>query len=434
LADNTAYNHYSLLATLEQVFGLGCLQASCTATTMDPLFQVSGANTMPALPPSFTPAPDGSDTVSPTGSPVKGSPVALTGSGWQAVSSPDIGNLDNNLAAVSAGSASDAWAVGNFYYSNDKEALKTLGLHWDGATWTAFPLPDVGPNENTLLGVSERPGGSTWAVGYFVNAEYQQRTLIEHYDGTSWTVTSSQNPAPGDILYGVAAISDSDVWAVGGQQDSAGVWHPLIEHWDGRSWTVVPAADPNGGGNLLYGITAASQSSVYAVGQTGTSFPGQALVEHWNGRSWSVASTLSSPGESLVPFAVTGGDTSLTLVGERETDITPFKTFVAAGSPPALSLQDAPSVGSGENDLFGAAQAADGTTWAVGWNVDPASGNFATLAEHSNGGTWSVVPSPDPGTGDNGFAGIAAIPGGGLWAVGDAADNGAPATLIEYHP
>jgi hypothetical protein len=245
-------------------------------------------------------------------------------------------------------------------------------------------------------------------------------------------VAASQDPASGDILYGVAAISDSDVWAVGGQQDSAGVWHPLIEHWDGHSWTVTPAADPNGGGNVLYGITAASRSSAYAVGQTGTAFPGKALVEHWNGRSWSVDSTLTSPGESLVPFAVTGGDGSLTLVGERETDITPFKTFVAAGSP--LSLQDAPSVGSGENDLFGAARTADGTTWAVGWNVDPASGNFATLTESSNGGTWSVVPSPNPGTGDNGLAGIAAIPGGGLWAVGTATDNGAPTTLVEYHP
>jgi hypothetical protein len=36
-------------------------------------------------------------------------------------------------------------------------------------------------------------------------------------------------------------------------------------------------------------------------------------------------------------------------------------------------------------------------------------------------------------TGDNGFAGIAAIPGGGVWAVGITANNGSPATLIAYH-
>ena len=38
LSDNTSYNHYSLLASLEQGFGLGCLQNACSATAMTPLF------------------------------------------------------------------------------------------------------------------------------------------------------------------------------------------------------------------------------------------------------------------------------------------------------------------------------------------------------------------------------------------------------------
>jgi hypothetical protein len=47
-----------------------------------------------------------------------------------------------------------------------------------------------------------------------------------------------------------------------------------------------------------------------------------------------------------------------------------------------------------------------------------------------------VVPSPSPNAaaGDNGFAGIAAIPGGGVWAVGITVNSdGNPATLVEYH-
>jgi hypothetical protein len=434
LVDNSSYDHYSLLATVEQAFGLGCLQASCSATTMAPLFQTSGPSTTPALPAPFTPPPDGSDSVSATGNPVKGAPVTVSGSGWQVVPSPSIGNLDNNLAAVSAGSANDAWAVGNFYNANNKETLNALGLHWDGHSWTAFPLPNVGPNENTLLGVSELPSGRTWAVGYFVNAEYQQRTLVEHYDGVSWQVVPSPSPDPGNILYGVAALSDSDVWAVGGHQDATGIWHPLAEHWNGTTWSVVPTADPNGGENLFYGVTTLSAKSVYATGQTGTAFPGQALVEHWNGKTWTAASTVSSPGQSLVPFAVTGSDTALSIVGERETDTTPFSTLVAGGPPSALSLLDAPSIGSGENDLFAATTAADGTNWGAGWNIDPASGRFVTLVEHGIGGSWTLSPSPSPGTSDDGLAGITAIPGGGLWAVGDTTSNGAPAALIEYHP
>lgn len=38
--DNTSYNHYSLLLSVEQAFGLGCIQHSCDSTTnpMTPLF------------------------------------------------------------------------------------------------------------------------------------------------------------------------------------------------------------------------------------------------------------------------------------------------------------------------------------------------------------------------------------------------------------
>jgi hypothetical protein len=434
--DNTAYNHYSLLASIEAAFALGCLQNSCAATPMTPLFQVTGSTSTPTLPPPFTPAPDGSDTVSPTGKPVKGAPVSLSSTGgWQVVPSATIGHLDNNLAAVSAASPNDAWAVGNYYRSSDPTVFENLGEHWDGSRWTAYPLPDVGPNENTLFGVSELETGHTWAVGYYVNAEYAQQTLVEHWDGSAWHVIPSPNPgAEGDILYGVAAITDSDVWAVGGQRDAAGVWRPLMEHWDGSNWSVVSAPDPNGGGNLLYAVRAVSSSSVYADGQSGVAFPSQALVEHWDGSSWSTVNAPSDPSASLDPFGITATSDALTVVGALESDTAPFSTLVAAGAASSLTLVNAPSNGAGENDLFAAATAADDSTWAAGWYIDPSTGNHETLTEQGIGGSWSLVPSPSPGTGDNGLAGITAIPDGGLWAVGITTNNGNPATLIELHP
>ena len=107
--------------------------------------------------------------------------------------------------------------------------------------------------------------------------------------------------------------------------------------------------------------------------------------------------------------------------------MTPFGTLVIAGS----MLVSTPNNGEGEHDLFAAATAADGSTWAAGWYID-AAGDHRTLAEQSTNGAWSIVPSPNPGTADNGFAGIAAIPGGGLWAVG-ITGNRNPTTLIEFH-
>jgi Phosphoesterase family len=435
VTDNTSYDHYSLLASLQDAFGLGCLQSSCSATPMTPLFEPSGSTSTPSLPAPFTPAPDGTDTVSPTGAPVKGAPVSLSGEGWQTVSSPSLGNLDNNLAAVSAASPTDAWAVGDYYNSNNPNVLQNLGEHWDGSSWSAYPLPDVGPNENTLLGVSELPGGKTWAVGYDVNAGYAQQTLVEHFDGVKWRVTPSPDPGgTGNILYGVAAIADNDVWAVGGQEDSGGIWHSLAEHWNGDSWSVVPTPDPNGGGNLLYAVHAVSGSEVYATGQAGTSFPSQPLVERWNGKTWSTVTAPTEPAESLDPFGVTATASGLTVVGDRETDTKPYSTLVAQGPVSGLSLASSPTNGPEENDLFATTAAADGSTWAAGWYVEPGAGPHETLIEHGVNGVWSISPSENPGTGENGLAGISAIPGGGLWAVGIAENNHAPSTLIEYHP
>jgi hypothetical protein len=87
--DNAGYDHYSLLASLEATFGLGCLQNACAATPMTPLFQVTGSTTVPALPAPFTPPPNGSNSISPMGGPVKGSKATLScASGWQQVPSP----------------------------------------------------------------------------------------------------------------------------------------------------------------------------------------------------------------------------------------------------------------------------------------------------------------------------------------------------------
>jgi hypothetical protein len=174
-----------------------------------------------------------------------------------------------------------------------------------------------------------------------------------------------------------------------------------------------------------------SSSSVYATGQrSGATFPSQALIEHWDGKAWSALPAPADTAESLDPFGITSTGAASTA---RESDTAPLTTLVAAGAPQSLALVAAPNASSGEQDLFGATTAADGSTWAAGWYIDPSSGNHETLAEHGVAGQWSLQPGVNPGTGDNGFAAITAVPGGRLWAVGVTAGNGNYATLIEYH-
>ena len=437
--DKTSFNHFSLLASLQQTFGLGCLANSCTATPMASLFAVTGSTTIPTLPPPFN-FPTSSDTISAQGAGKQGSRVTLTGAtGWTVVPSANLSSLDNVLASVSAASATDAWAVGT-YLPGGSGVLATLAEHFDGTRWTAFPLPNVGAQVNTLLGVSMPLPGKAWAVGFFVNGKFQQQTLIEHFDGAVWSVVPS--PSPGalqNILYGVAAISDSDVWAVGAEEDANGLWHALAEHWDGSSWSVVNAVDAGANGNQFYAVKALASNNVYAAGQqAGVGFPNQALVEHWNGKTWSVVNSPADPSATALPLGLTATATSVTFVGQQETDTSPYTTYVAAGAQNSFSIQSTPNSGTGENDLFAATTAADGSTWAVGWDIDTATGNHDPLVLQGINGVWSLIPSPSLGTGtDTGFAGISAIPGGGLWAVGvTAAPNGAGnySTLIEFHP
>jgi hypothetical protein len=437
VTDKTSYNHYSLLASLQATFGgLTCLVNSCSATLMTPLFTITGSNTTPTLPAPFN-FPTSSDTISTQGTGKAAAPVSLTGSGWSLQPSYSFGSQDNNLNGVSAASTTDAWAVGS-YIPGINGVLNTLAHHFDGTRWTAYPLPNIGQQENALYAVSMPGPGLAWAVGYYVSGKFQQQTLIEHFNGSVWSVVPS--PSPGalqNILYGVAAITDSDVWAVGAQQDAAGLWHTLTEHWNGTAWSAVNAVDNGSNGNQLFGVKALATNNVYAVGQqAGSAFPNEALIEHWNGSTWSVVTSPTDPSASALTLGITATASTLTIVGQQETDTVPYTTYVAAGAPGSLSILTTPNNGTTENDLFATAIAADGSTWAVGWYVDPVSDNHDPLVLQGVNNVWNLVSSPSFSSGgDSGLAAITAIPGGGLWAVGVTATSKSNySAVIEWHP
>lgn len=437
ITDKTSFNHFSLLASLQQTFGLGCLLNSCTANPMTNLFAITGSTTVPTLPPPFV-FPTNTDTISAQGAGKAGSTVSLAGiTGWTQVPSVSFGSQDNILAGVSAASANDVWAVGAFIPTAGS-VLNTLAEHFDGTRWTAFPLPNVGAQQNILQAVSMPSPGKAWAVGDFINGKFQQQTLIEHFDGTVWSVVPSPNPgAKQNILYGVAAITDTDVWAVGAFEDANDVWHTLTEHWNGTAWSAVNAVDTGANGNQFYAVKALASNNVYAVGQqAGAGFPNQALIEHWDGTSWKVVASPADASASALPLGVTATGSSLTLVGEQETDTAPYTSYVAAGAPASLAIQSTPTLGTGENDPFAVTIANDGTTWVVGWAINTTTGNHDPLVLQGVNGAFSLVSVPNPTNGgDSGFAAITTIPGSGMWAVGVTATAKSNfSTLIEFHP
>ena len=105
------------------------------------------------------------------------------------------------------------------------------------------------------------------------------------------------------IIRDMAAISSNDVWAVG-EYWNGSIYQTLIEHWDGTAWSVVPVpvpAVPSGtsfANAVLSKISAVSATDIWVVGTTtaiqGTSVVRFTLAMHYNGTAWSIVKTANT--------------------------------------------------------------------------------------------------------------------------------------------
>jgi len=193
------------------------------------------------------------------------------GSTWTAVPGVDEGS-GNYLNGVAAVSSNDVWAVGSYYNGSINH---TLVEHWNGSAWSSTPSPNPGSSDNELKGLAVASANDIWAVGDYLDSSSSSRqTLIERWNGTAWSVVSSPNSASGDnYLRGIAVASPNDIWAVGTYGDLS-MPDPysltLVEHWDGSSWSIIPSPSPNPGPvyqeNVLAGLAAASSNDIWSVG------------------------------------------------------------------------------------------------------------------------------------------------------------------------
>jgi hypothetical protein len=136
------------------------------------------------------------------------------GATWNIVQTPNPGTELNHLNSVAALSTNDVWAVG--LSTNTFGASQTLVIHWDGTAWSEVPSANATQHYNNLKGIVALSANAVWAVGdYYVSQSGPLQTLVEHWDGTTWTVVSSPNLGTSSSLVGVAAVSANDIWAVG---------------------------------------------------------------------------------------------------------------------------------------------------------------------------------------------------------------------------
>src|SRR5260370_38256587 len=92
--------------------------------------------------------------------------------------------------------------------------------------------------------------------------------LPDHWTGSAWSVATSSGAGLAiNRLNGVAAISAHNVWAVGEDTNSSAPsaeFNPLIEHWNGSSWSVV-TSPLQGTSDLLTAIAAVASRNLWAV-------------------------------------------------------------------------------------------------------------------------------------------------------------------------
>src|SRR5262249_55854506 len=135
---------------------------------------------------------------------------------WHTVPAVDVtrqfGDF-NSLNAVAGVSSTDVWAVGQWARFAGTDHNHTLAEHWDGTTWTEVLTPHPRLPISYLFGVVAIASNDVWAVGYEIEVGGNYSTLIEHWDGTAWTVV--QDGTFDGWLTSVAATAPDDVWAVG---------------------------------------------------------------------------------------------------------------------------------------------------------------------------------------------------------------------------
>jgi hypothetical protein len=340
--------------------------------------------------------------------------TACTGQ-WAIVPSPSPGTNIQSLLSVDALSASEAFAVGFAGYQDEggNFASSPLIERWDGSAWSlAVPHRE---QQGALADVEAIAPDDVWAVGHSGLESLDYRPLILHFDGTRWHKVPSPKVVQGYLL-GIDAIAPDDIWAVG---VTIGVFDTLIEHWDGSSWTLVDHPTPRSDYVSFGSLDARATDDAWIVGSyLDHDAIARTLAEHWDGTAWTVVPT---------PNVGPSGSTLSAVSAVASNDVWASGTVTVSTSRSAALLAhwDGMTWAAIPPERAGKTSGFDGITagsvsevWAVGFFSNSQDAGVRTLIEHSGGTAFTQVPSPNANEFDNRLLSVAASPDGDAWAVG----------------
>ena len=284
-------------------------------------------------------------------------------------------------------------------YYQTESGDQTLIESWDGSTWALTSSPNAG-GSNELEGVSCPTSTSCVAVGHFLNGPVDDghgyQTLIETSDMGAWSVTSSPNVGSGtsdsSALHGVSCFSSASCVAVGYDDTGSGD-QALIETWDGSTWSVTSSPAHAG---ALGGVSCSSSTSCVAVGSYTSGSGIQILVETWNGSAWSITSTPNASGNDGLGSVSCTSSTSCVAVGSSTTGSEQqYKTLIDVWNGSHWSIVSSPDASTSGNTLLSVSCSSSTSCEAVGY-YDTGSGDDP-LIEIWNGTSWGIASGTNRG-------------------------------------
>ncbi len=319
---------------------------------------------------------------------------------WSIVTSPNATSVQaNTLASVSCTSASFCMTAG--YFIDSSGYKQTLIEEWDGTSWSILSSPNTlyVPSRDKLLGISCASTTFCMAVGDYYNGSNYQ-TLVAEWNGTSWSgVTGADTSTTQDNhLTSVSCTSASFCMAAGYSVDSSSYDQTLVEEWTGSAWSIV--ASPSSSTtqtNLLTSVSCTGTGFCMAAGfNNAPAGIDQSLTEEWGGTSWSTVTspdTLSTQANVLNGVSCTSPSFCIA-VGNYNTG---SNTLVVIdqwnGTSWSMVSNSTFNVNTGvNNNLLGVSCQNTAFCMTAGYYVGTSTSD-QTLIEEWNGTSWSIATS-----------------------------------------
>ena len=158
---------------------------------------------------------------------ITGGLAKWSGSGWSWTRSFPVQGMFHALNAVAAGPGGIAFAVGA---NGNLPQTPALSMKWTGHAWLKAAVS--APSGSLLDAVTFAPGGTAWAAGS--SGPDGGNPMIVRWNGREWTRVTA--PASTAQLSGIGFSTASFGWAVGSASSKSGGTRTLILHWNGTTW------------------------------------------------------------------------------------------------------------------------------------------------------------------------------------------------------